>query len=556
MYPHTNQPPRFLVGLLITLLLGGVTILVTTAPAQAAPDALTTIDADGDVGRHSSVAINDAGNPVVAYRDSTSNDLNLARCLNTACSAVDIVPIDTGGDTGEHPSIALDSAGRPVIAYTAASSTGLHEAGLRLAQCQDVACSSVNIQVLFPNIDVHPSLAMTSSDRPVVSFTTGGVAVGYWCTDVACTAFDGVFIAPSTHPTTATAVDGEIPVFAYVDTDLNELQVSRCPDIACNIVPHNQADDGMDVFANFDMTLDANGRPVVAYRESGSEQLEIVRCANVDCAGNETGRVQAGIDVDPSGDIVIRMDDHDRPVIAYQPYNSDDIAVYQCLVASCPGNGGVERRPVIADAEGRTIGMALRADSDAVISWYDEVQDDLELVRCDSHGCGSIPTIPAACDFDPTTATVIHGTSSADVLVGTAGPDIIFGYQGNDTISGLAGNDCLIGGSGRDTIDGNAGHDLILGKKGRDILDGGKGHDRVKGNKAADQIVGGSGNDTLKGGGGNDTINGNGGNDTVKGNKGRDTLLGGSGSDALKGGKGSDVCTPSGGSVSGCETVL
>jgi len=63
MYPHTNQPPRFLGRLLITLLLGGVTILVTTAPAQAAPDALTTIDADGDVGRHSSVAIDDAGNP-------------------------------------------------------------------------------------------------------------------------------------------------------------------------------------------------------------------------------------------------------------------------------------------------------------------------------------------------------------------------------------------------------------------------------------------------------------------------------------------------------------
>lgn len=556
MYPHTNEPPRFLIGLLITLLLGGVTILVHTAPAEAAPDALTTIDADGDVGRHSSVAIDDAGNPVVAYRDGTSNDLNLARCLNTACSAVDIVPIDTGGDAGEHPSIALDSAGRPVIAYTAASGNILHDPGLRLAQCEDVACSSVNIQVLFPDIDVRPSLAMTSSDRPVVSFTSDGVAVGYWCTDVACTAFDGVFIAPSTHGTVAVATDGEIPVFAYVDTDLGELQVSRCPDVACNIVDHVQADDGMDIFSSFDMTLDANGRPVLAYRQDGTEELEIVRCANVTCAGNETGRVQAGIDVDPSGDIVIHMDDHDRPVVAYQPYNSDDIAVHQCLVPSCPGTGGVERRPVIADADGRTIGMALEADSDAVITWYDDVQDDLELVRCDSHGCGSIPTIPAACDLDPTSATVIHGTSSADILVGTAGPDIVFGHQGADTISGLAGDDCLIGGAGRDTIDGNAGHDLILGNRGRDILDGGKGHDRVNGNQAVDQIVGGKGNDNLRGGGGNDTINGNGGNDTVNGNKGSDNLFGGNGVDALRGGQGSDRCTPSGGSVAGCETVL
>ena len=49
MYPQSNEPPRFLIGLLITLLLGSVTMLVNTAPAQAAPDALTTIDADGDV---------------------------------------------------------------------------------------------------------------------------------------------------------------------------------------------------------------------------------------------------------------------------------------------------------------------------------------------------------------------------------------------------------------------------------------------------------------------------------------------------------------------------
>ena len=553
MNPQTNRPSRLLIGLLITMVIGSTAILVGSPPALAAPDALSTVD--GDVGRHSSVAIDSAGNPVVAYRDASSNDLNLARCLDPACSAVDIVPVDTGGDTGEHPSIALDSAGRPVIAYTAASGTGLLDPGLRLAQCQDVACADVEIQVLFPNVDVRPSLALTSSDRPVLSFTTDGVVVGYWCTDVACTAFDGVFIAPSTHTTTATATDGEIPVFAYVDTDLGELQVSRCPDVACNIVDHNRADDGMDVFANFDMTLDAAGRPVVAYREDGSEQLEIVRCTNVNCTGAETGNVQAGIEVDPTSDIVIRMDHQDRPVVAYQPYLSDDIALHQCLVASCPGNGGVERRPVLADAEGRTIGMALRADSDAVISWYDEVQGDLEMVRCDSQGCGSIPTIPAACDLDPTTATVIHGTSSADVLVGTAGPDIVLGYQGADTISGLGGDDCLLGGAGRDTIDGNAGNDLLLGNAGRDILDGGTGHDRVLGHKGADLMTGGAGNDTLRGGGAADTISGGNGNDTVKGNRGGDTLRGGNGVDALQGGRGNDVCTPSGGSTIGCETV-
>lgn len=555
MYPHTTEPPRFLVGLLITLLLGGLTILAQQAPAQAAPDTRTTVDADGDAGRQSSVAVDAAGNPVIAYRDATSNDLNLARCLDPACAAVDIVSIDVAGDTGEHPSIALDSAGRPVIAYTAASGTILLDPGLRLARCADVACSSVDIQVLLANIDVRPSLVMTSDDRPVVGFTSGGAAAGYWCTDQACTGFDGVLIAPSTHPTMVAATDGEIPVFAYLDTDTGRLNVARCPDIACNTIDRNEADDGMDIFADFDMTLDRGARPVLAYREDGSEHLEIVRCANPTCAGVEVGRVQAASQVDPSSDLEIRMDDHDRPVVAYQPYQSDDVAVYQCLVPACPGNGGVERRPVTADA-GRTLGMALDADSDAVITWYDDVQGDLELVDCGSHGCGSIPTIPSACDLDPTTATVIHGTSSADVLVGTAGPDIVFGYQGADTISGLAGDDCLIGGAGRDTIDGNGGHDLILGKTGRDILDGGKGHDRVKGNRGADQIVGGSGNDSLKGGGGNDTVNGNGGNDTVNGNKGRDILFGGRGVDALRGGTGTDRCTPSGGSVAGCETVL
>jgi hypothetical protein len=54
---------------------------------------------------------------VIAYQDFTTDDLKVALCHDPGCSDATLVVLDAEGDTGEWTSIALDAGGNPVVAY-------------------------------------------------------------------------------------------------------------------------------------------------------------------------------------------------------------------------------------------------------------------------------------------------------------------------------------------------------------------------------------------------------------------------------------------------------
>ena len=104
-----------------------------------------------------SLALDPAGNPVVAYSDdSPSNDadddgdptvepdlqtnLVVAHCTNPDCANVDrsLVNVDPGEQSSWDPSLVVDAAGYPVIAYVGGADV------LKLARCDDVACLSAD----------------------------------------------------------------------------------------------------------------------------------------------------------------------------------------------------------------------------------------------------------------------------------------------------------------------------------------------------------------------------------------------------------------------------
>jgi hypothetical protein len=83
-----------------------------------------------------SVAIGGDGLGVVAYYDSTNQDLDVAHCADPACSTVTNTAVDQFGNEGEHPSITIGSDGLPLISYSG-------DQGLKVVHCADPACQQL-----------------------------------------------------------------------------------------------------------------------------------------------------------------------------------------------------------------------------------------------------------------------------------------------------------------------------------------------------------------------------------------------------------------------------
>ncbi len=102
-------------------------------------DSITTPDTVGVVGAVASMVLDAAGNPVVSSYDDTNDDLRVLHCNDGNCApAGDSITVpDSGGNVARWSSIALDGAGNPVIAYY-----DLTNGDLKVLHCNDPDCSN------------------------------------------------------------------------------------------------------------------------------------------------------------------------------------------------------------------------------------------------------------------------------------------------------------------------------------------------------------------------------------------------------------------------------
>jgi hypothetical protein len=131
-----------------------------------------TVSASGNVGQHTSLAVQADGRIHLGYYDVTNGDLRYATCATgcTGAAAWQTAAIDTTGDTGTYASLTVDRAGRLHLAYH-----DVTNADLRYATCA-AACSAPafwRMTTVDAGGDVG-EFASVSVDR------TGGVHFGYW----------------------------------------------------------------------------------------------------------------------------------------------------------------------------------------------------------------------------------------------------------------------------------------------------------------------------------------------------------------------------------------
>jgi hypothetical protein len=121
-----------------------------------------TVDAPGNVGEHSSIAVDSQGNPHIAYQDRTNSDLKYAR-KSGGVWAVEVV--DSDGFLGAYASLALDSQDNPHVSYERQGNPD------RLTYAHKSAGVWTIEEALNGNL-LNTSLALDSQGNPHIGYKT------------------------------------------------------------------------------------------------------------------------------------------------------------------------------------------------------------------------------------------------------------------------------------------------------------------------------------------------------------------------------------------------
>jgi len=278
---------------------------------------IAVIDSTGSVGQSNSIALDTSDIPVIAYRDSTNQDLKVVKCGNTTCSSGNIITtVDSDDAVGLEPSIILDVNNIPIISYFDETNSDL-----KVVKCGNASCSSGNLITTVDSSDSvgrHSSIALDSSDIPVISYAddTNGALKVVKCSNTSCSSGNTITTVDSTISNfvdTSLAIDSTgLPVIAYRDFSGALLKVVKCGNSSCsssNTITSIETSSVQDL----SLAIDSNDIPTIVY--GSNVILKMLECGDTSCSSGNTITVLD--DNYNTSNVSVIFDSQNEPVITY-----------------------------------------------------------------------------------------------------------------------------------------------------------------------------------------------------------------------------------------------
>lgn len=188
-----------------------------------------------------SLILDSSGNPVVSFYRADKNQLKVLHCVDAACAGPgnSLAVLDPGTVSGDHrsTSITLDEAGNPVVAY---QDTANH--ALKVLHCGNSTCTagnSIASPVTNPggSTGLQPSIRLdAATGNPIVSYGTGSSLSVLYCGNPSCTANNLITaVDPSSSGwDSALTLDANgLPVASYYHQVSKNLKVVHCASKSC-----------------------------------------------------------------------------------------------------------------------------------------------------------------------------------------------------------------------------------------------------------------------------------------------------------------------------------
>jgi len=177
-----------------------------------------------------------------------------------------------------------------------------------------------------------------------------------------------------------------LPIISYQDFTNSNLKVAKCLNISCSAIFSFTLDTGL-IIGTTSIAIGTDGFPIISYADGSLEHLKVVKCGDAVCgSGNIFTVVDTNLDSIGESSITIGVDGF--PVISYQDNSKNDLKVAKCVNTACTGISTITNVDTIGTV-GSDLSIAMGTDGLPIISYHDNSNQQLKVVKCGNAECSS-----------------------------------------------------------------------------------------------------------------------------------------------------------------------